>query len=151
VGPEGSVFAFEPDPVARARLERNIALNKAHNVEVVPIALSREAGSAKLAGGLSEATVGTVGDVDVETVSLPGFIARTGAPPDLIKVDIEGGEADLERSALRDIAAVFIEIHAPEFRRRGIDPEAFLEEIAGDREITRLEGNVDNYNVCIVS
>jgi hypothetical protein len=38
-GPSGHVFAFEPDPFARAILERNVEANQALNVSVMPYAV----------------------------------------------------------------------------------------------------------------
>jgi FkbM family methyltransferase len=148
-GPTGRVFAFEPDPVARRQLERNIELNGLQTIEVVPLALTSSAGSAWLSGGASEARVGETGEVEVQTISLPDFIARSGKPPDVMKVDVEGGELDLDTGALRDVATLFIEVHVPVFRARGADPDAFLEEVAGSRGVDRLEGDADNYNVRI--
>jgi FkbM family methyltransferase len=150
-GPEGRVFAFEPDPMARKQLERNVALNEAANVEIVPLALGSSSGTAWLSGGLSEATVGRTGDVAVETVSLTEFIANAGAEPDVMKIDIEGGELDLETQALRRVPEIFLEIHASAFRDRQVDPDDFLREVAGDRRIVRLEGDAENYNVRIAS
>jgi FkbM family methyltransferase len=150
-GPQGRVFAFEPDPVARRQLERNIELNGLETIEVVPLALTSSAGSAWLSGGASEATVGDTGEVEVQTISLPDFIARSGKAPDVMKVDVEGGELDLDTTALRDVATLFIEMHVPAFRARGADPEEFLAEVAGSRGVERLEGDADNYNIRITA
>jgi FkbM family methyltransferase len=44
VGSRGIVIAFEPSPVIRERLARNVALNRLSNVTIRPEALSRERG-----------------------------------------------------------------------------------------------------------
>ncbi len=145
-GPTGRVVSFEPDPVARAQLARNVALNGASNVRVVPIALSDRNGTARLSGGESEAVVGATGDTEVETMTLPDFIAREGQP-DVVKVDIEGGELRLDTDALSRARQVFMEVHVPAFRAAGADPDAYLAGIAAGRAVVRLEGNAENFNV----
>jgi FkbM family methyltransferase len=146
VGPSGRVISFEPDPKARAQLERNIALNRAGNVRIVPIALSDRNGTARLSGGESEAVVGEAGETEVQTMTLPDFIAEAG-PPDVVKVDIEGGELRLDVEALSRARAVFLEVHAPAFSAAQQDPDAFLAAIAAGRPVTRLESHPENYNV----
>jgi FkbM family methyltransferase len=148
VGPSGRVISFEPDPQARARLERNIALNGAGNVKVVPIALSDSNGSARLSGGESEAVVGASGEIEVQTMTLPDFIAQEGAP-DVVKVDIEGGELRLDRAALGRARSVFLEVHVPAFRSEGVEPGDYLDAVAGGRPVARLEDDAENYNVKI--
>ena len=148
VGPTGRVVSFEPDPRARARLERNVALNGAGNVKVVPIALSDSNGSARLSGGASEAVVGGSGEIEVQTMTLPDFIAQEGAP-DVVKVDIEGGELRLDRVALGRARSVFLEVHVPAFRSTGVEPGEYIEAVAGGRPIARLEDDAENYNVRI--
>jgi FkbM family methyltransferase len=148
VGPSGRVLSFEPDPAARTQLERNVMLNDAANVQIFPIALSDSNGTARLSGGESEARVGAQGDYEVETMTLPDFIAREGAP-DVIKIDIEGGELRLDVAALSRARQVFLEVHAPVFRSADADPERYLAGIAAGRPIVRLEGDAENYNVRI--
>lgn len=147
-GPTGRVLAFEPDPVARAQLERNLALNGAANVQVFPIALGNRDGSARLSGGGSEARVGETGDHAIETADLAGFVAREGHP-DVIKIDIEGGEINLATNVIGEARAVFLEVHVPVFADGGVDPEAHLAEIARGRTVERLEGDDRNFNVRI--
>ena len=142
------MVSFEPDPYARRQLERNVALNDATNVKVTPVALSDRSGTARLGGGESEATVGETGDVEVQTMSLPEFIAIEGQP-DVVKVDIEGGELRLDVVALARARHIFLEVHVRAFHDAGISPDEYLATIAGDRPITRLEGDAENYNVLI--
>lgn len=149
VGPGGRVFSFEPDPVARRLLERNIALNGADNVTVVPAALGPRDETKWLSGGHSEARIGDDGEHQVTMTTLAGFIEEQGVKPDVIKVDIEGGELTLGTDTLRSIGQLFIEIHEPVFRENGVDSQAFLDDIAAGRSILRLEGDSDNYNVRI--
>ena len=62
-GDRGKVFAFEPSPSNRARLQKNLAINSIRNVEVVPLALSDTAGTSTMseAGSMSNIGGGTAG------------------------------------------------------------------------------------------
>jgi FkbM family methyltransferase len=148
VGPGGRVVSFEPDPAARKQLERNVALNGAANVHVFPIALSDQNGTARLHGGESEAVVGSTGEVEVQTMTLPDFVAKEG-PPDVVKVDIEGGELRMDVDTLSRARHVFLEVHVPAFREAGTDPESYLASVAAGRPVVRLEGDAENFNVRI--
>jgi FkbM family methyltransferase len=108
VGGGGRVFAFEPNPRVRARLERNVALNAmAGVVEVRPEAASVTDGMVHLVepndptnAGL--AFVDTRADargIEVQAVRLDGVPELLPRPPSLLKVDVEGGESDVFRGA----------------------------------------------------
>ena len=148
VGARGRVISFEPDPIARAQLERNVTLNRAGNVQILPIALSDHNGTARLSGGGSEAVVGPTGAAEVPTMTLPDLIAKEGAP-DVIKVDIEGGELRLDVEALSRARVVFLEVHVAAFSAAGTDSDDYVAGVAAGRPIVRLEGDADNYNVRI--
>ena len=148
VGPGGRVVSFEPDPEARRQLERNIALSGARNVHVLPIALSDHNGTARLSGNESEAVVGSTGALEVQTMTLPDLIAQEGGP-DVVKVDIEGGELRIDIDTLSRARNVFLEIHVQPFRDAGVDPDGYLAGVAAGRPIVRLEGDAENFNVRI--
>jgi FkbM family methyltransferase len=107
VGPDGHVFAFEPDPVNRALLEENLGLNACTNVTVVPCALSDAAGELTLhrsgynsgdhriyddASDPGFHRGGTRTEVRVKTLRLDDFVAEHGLLPDVLKCDIQGAE-----------------------------------------------------------
>jgi FkbM family methyltransferase len=104
VGVQGRVVAFEPIPETRARLERNIALNGFAQIRVVPRAVGAEPGSATLhvvpgASGLTSRDRAVGGDeIAVEVTTLDAYFAGA-APPDLIKIDVEGMELEVLRGA----------------------------------------------------
>lgn len=101
VGPNGKVYAIEALPATRARLETNIELNNAGNIEVIPIALSDRDGSvsffASTDGNIGGSSLSSQGS-KAEAVTVPcrtmatliadGIIAKC----DVMKMDIEGAE-----------------------------------------------------------
>jgi FkbM family methyltransferase len=120
------VFAFEPSPPALNRLVQ--ATNHLSNVRVVPAAVGAAAGTARLhvAGGDSAcSTLRAVEPgplIDVELISLDDFCAAEGiAEVDVLKVDVEGWEAEvfrgaqqlLERGAIRVMLAEVEPRYAP--------------------------------------
>ncbi len=48
VGPQGKVYAFEPDPANLKLLEKNLALNNCHNVKLLPYAAGEKNSTATL-------------------------------------------------------------------------------------------------------
>lgn len=92
-GASGRVYAFEPLPRNLAVLREHVRLNAAANVEVLPVAVSDRAGTARFAaadhpamGGLSDS-----GGLEVATVTLDALQGTLRAPT-FIKMDIEGAE-----------------------------------------------------------
>lgn len=105
VGPEGRVFAFEPNPPSRQRLERNVAVNGLSNVRVLPEALSDRTGTATLllsgdasrSGNASlsvgDGVDGSAGTAEVQAARLDDVLEREGVTRlDLVKIDVEGLE-----------------------------------------------------------
>jgi FkbM family methyltransferase len=106
------VTAFEPIPETFKRLQRNVALNGADNVELVNAALSDIPGRARMLampegpGGNHLLREGDdAGTVEVEVVTGDGFLDADRAAPDVIKVDIEGFEPEFVRGSLGLITA----------------------------------------------
>jgi FkbM family methyltransferase len=88
VGPQGHVYAFEPNPDNLARLHSHLALNACTNVTVIAAAASDRDGEAGFDGDGCEGHLSNTGVLAVRTIRLDDF-----PTPDLIKMDIEGGEA----------------------------------------------------------
>ncbi len=91
----GRVFAFEPAPRNLAYLRMHLELNHAGNVEVLPLAISDTIGEAQfqiepsgLMGHLAHGGSTTVLTASLDSLVESGRIA----PPDFIKMDIEGAE-----------------------------------------------------------
>ncbi len=130
LGPEGRVFAFEPHPANLERLKTHLELNPGGSrVVVVPAAVGKEMGRAeflihpsasrgKLRG--SEGRRATYSHpIEVEVLDLDSFVFTGGRPaPDLVKIDIEGGEANalagMRRLMKQGRPVVVLELHGPE-------------------------------------
>jgi FkbM family methyltransferase len=106
VGERGRVFAFEALPANLKRLRVNLELNNMLGlVEIVPAAVVDEERPVQFLVGPSngmgkvEGSAGRQGDIyrenlTVAGVSLDAFAYRLERPaPDVVKMDIEGGEA----------------------------------------------------------
>ncbi len=108
VGSLGKVYAIEPDDLAYEYLLRNIDLHRLDNVVPVKKALASETGAAlfsmdgTLGAGLAEFTqcVSERHTCEVETISLEDACREYGEPM-LIKMDIEGAEAEVIRGAAK--------------------------------------------------
>lgn len=112
VGPTGKVFAFEALPANQARLTSNLKLNSSENITLISKAVADKSGSTTFlvhsSGGMGKlsGSSGSDGDhpnnISVETVSIDDFVFQGKNPsPQLMKMDIEGGEVLALRGMLR--------------------------------------------------
>ena len=107
VGPEGRVVAFEPHPENVKALERNVRANGLANVVVVPKAVSRTSGGARLAGSdRATAHLDESRGLDVDTITLDEFVAaEPSLAPSVVKIDVEGHELEVLAGAQRTLEA----------------------------------------------
>ena len=133
VGPDGHVYAFEPDPDNVRQLEANAERNGIGNVTVVRAAAWSSSGTVTFSRADVEETPGRgLGFVDerggdvasgmtVRAVSLDDFIAQPDhPPPDVIKSDVEGAEVDVfdgAQEVLRAGPSIVCEMHTSEAGR----------------------------------
>jgi FkbM family methyltransferase len=120
-GPHGRVFAFEPDRRNVAFLARHLLLNRSSNVTIVEAAVGDATGMVRFAPGAnpSMGSVSETGTVEVPSVSLDALVFEGQAPaPDVIKMDIEGGEVRALAGARRVLEAhrptIFLATHGPQ-------------------------------------
>jgi len=108
VGEEGMVLAFEPDPTNLGRLRKNLELNQLRNVRVFNRAVAKSTGAFYFEADGST-TSHLICDepapekaIKIQTVSLDDLFYKEHAPmASLLKVDVEGHEADVLQGATR--------------------------------------------------
>jgi len=124
VGERGHVWAFEPLAENVRNLRRHVELNGLTNVTVVEAAVSERAGVADFAPGKSNSMgrLAEGGGQHVPTVALDDFCVQEKIDcPDLIKLDIEGGESLAFKGARRVIAlgkaTILLALHGREHEK----------------------------------
>lgn len=138
VGPTGRVVAFEALPGNLERLQKNLALNALEErVTVVPQAVAGSEGMVPFhvhaSGGMGKVE-GSAGrwnqryqsEITVPSLSLDSFVYVRGGPvPQLIKMDIEGGEVlalpGMRRLLREARPTLLLEVHGPEGLRAAWD------------------------------
>ena len=144
-GPTGRVISFEPDPAARAAMERNFDLNPGVKRPLIEAsAVSDASGEATFftrGGDPNSSLTGTglgggegVTKLTVKTVSLDAYLEREPRPPDWAKIDIEGAEIHALRGATRLLASpvrILCELHPYAWADAGSNFEELREIVAG--------------------
>lgn len=126
VGRSGRVVAFEPDPVARASLKKNLEMNGISNVKVEEECVSDKTGrvllgAERFGSGLSSivrprAPGERYSQVEVDSTTLDRYCESHGLYPDWVKVDAEGAEPLIVRGMQRLVEErhphVILEFHS---------------------------------------
>ncbi|PWH12467.1 MAG: hypothetical protein DDG60_13170 [Anaerolineae bacterium] len=131
VGSDGRVFAFEALPANAERIRCNVALNALESrIRVVEAAVAERGGEiaffvhesvgmGKAAGSAGRRDERYQAEIRVPALSLDDFVFEQGnPPPDLVKMDIEGGEVlalpGMKRVLSECHPILFLELHGPE-------------------------------------
>jgi FkbM family methyltransferase len=149
VGPEGRVYACEPEAANASLIEQNISLSKLTNVSLFRCALSNTSGTIKFiksASNMGDHRIDT-GD-GADTVEVPvdtlDNVAKSRVlrldRTRIVKVDTQGAEFmmfDGARKTLAELprdAYIFVEFSPNLLRKHGRDsPEKFIELLASMR------------------
>jgi FkbM family methyltransferase len=149
VGAGGRVVSFEPSSRERGHLERNLARNGLGNVTVVSSALGAAAGVADLhlahGAHTGHNTLGSFAHDDVVPSSvervtletLDAVVVRLGlARVDFIKIDVEGGEANVIAGARAVLSSkrpvLMLEMNDGALRAQGSSETSLLATLRGE-------------------
>jgi len=114
VGPSGHVYAIEPAPEIRARLEAQLALNGLSNVTVIPYGISDRSerrsfhlsaanlGASRFGAALEDGAQGGLELRRLADVIHPSMLSRVR----FLKIDVEGMEAPVLRDILTLLPAL---------------------------------------------
>ena len=157
VGPQGRVFAFEPNPATRRALERHVSLNGFEDrVTVRPEAVSDAVGEATFNAsgvegysrlGVENPDLPGGAAITVPVTTLDAFCQGEEVTPDWIVLDIEGYEAAALRGASATLArrpGVVVEMHPSLWAASNTsraEMEALLSEFG--LQVTTLTGQAD--------
>lgn len=101
VGPSGKVFSFEPVPSQNKKLERNIKINRFHNVKIESLAIGSEKGYAKMYVCLD-------GDEALSSLRLPAEDIK--AQKKIIQVPVTTIDDYVEKMYIKSINFVKIDV-----------------------------------------
>jgi FkbM family methyltransferase len=123
-GPEGRVFAFEPDIYWFSRLIRNLELNSIKNVKPLQLAVSEVSGRVFLGRPSKNDFWRLIKEkkegwevIEISSIALDDFCLSNPAP-ELLKIDVEGGETRVLLGAKRILSQhrpiIICELHGPD-------------------------------------
>jgi FkbM family methyltransferase len=129
-GRAGKVHAFEPLPENVAFLHRHVDMNEVSGVVEVHQKAVTDGAQAEASFVVGEnrsvGAIGAGGGIKVGAVGLDAFVYEDGnAPPDVVKIDIEGAEAEALSGAARLLAekhpVIFLATHGADVEARCLE------------------------------
>ncbi|MBP6272087.1 MAG: FkbM family methyltransferase [Fluviicola sp.] len=140
VGEKGRVYAVEANPKTIEVLRHNCAINQCENIEILPIALASEKGSAILyenwnvnRGGASLISQGDEHGITVSKERLDDLFSQD-SPVHLVKIDVEGFELEVLKGGVawfKTQQPVFIiEVSTQRSNQEGATPESIMSFVA---------------------
>lgn len=153
VGDHGEVIAFEPFPENVDILRRHIAINNRRNVQIVEAAVGDQnsTGRFKRGGDSFTGRITENGDLSLPLVTLDDLVStRAVRPPQIIKMDIEGGEYDALVGAQNLLKTcrpqIFLSTHGPDVHTKCI---SLLQAMGYD--LVPLHGSLESTDELIAS
>lgn len=155
----GMVYAFEPAEANLNYLRKNIIYNKISNIKVIPCLVGEESKSkvsffeSRLQSVMNSLILykdnGTFAMTHKRQISLDDFCSKNNIIPDVIKIDVEGGEICVLRGA-RDILTkhrpvVILSVHPRHLRLMRSSIDDLKQLIKSLRyKITDIDGKMAN-------
>lgn len=134
IGPEGRIVTFEPVPHNVEVVRQNIELNGFDHVTLVGKAVGAETGTTWITDESNAQVTGKAGSgVEVDVVPLDAY---ADIRPTLVKIDVEGFEAEVLKGAQQVLAhapKLHIELHPNPMRRFGASVADVLDLIGAER------------------
>ena len=120
VSAAGKVIAFEPVPRNLKYLKKHLEINHCTNVIIIEAAVSDKSGSSLFSEGSKSSTgyLSQDGNLNVRTVAIDDLVMSGEiAPPDHIKIDVEGAELLVLKGAEFTLSSyapeLFLSTHSP--------------------------------------
>lgn len=104
-GPKGRVYSFEPRPLNNGFLRKHIAANHLENINVMDKAVSDVVGELRFNANTGTGTghLSDTGNIVVNSTTIDTLVGEGMPVPNLIKIDVEGGEIGVLKGAVNTI------------------------------------------------